>query len=65
MMRAFGRNVKSAPQDVLESIIETERPFISTVIENPEGFENWKISVPMLNIICSHVEEKINDNKKK
>lgn len=65
IMRKFGKNVKVAPKDCLLEIMSTERPFISEVITNPQEYDNWKISTNVLEIICSHIEEKINDYKAK
>lgn len=64
-MRKFGRNIKSVSKSVIQSIIERERPFVSVIVNNYSDYESWTISQPLLNIICSHIEEKINDYKKK
>ncbi len=65
IMRKFGRNVKNIPKEQLYAIIERERPIISELVENPTDYENIKLSVPLINIICNHIEEKINDYKAK
>ena len=65
IMRKFGRNVKSVPQNVLYSIISSERPVIAELVSNPNNYEKLNLSTPLLDIICSHVENKINDYKKK
>lgn len=65
IMRKFGKNVKAAPENCLFEIVSAERPFISEIITNPQGYDNWKISANVLEIICSHIEEKINDYKTK
>lgn len=65
IMRKFGRNVQSAQEDCILEIMSTERPFISEIITNPRGYESWKISTNVLEIICSHIEEKINDYQAK
>ena len=65
IMRKFGRNVKSVPKKVLYSIIERERPIVAELASNPENYEKLRLSTPLLNVICSHLEEKINDYKAK
>ena len=63
-MRRFGRNLKSIRKSALMSIVEYERPMILEIVKNPEEYKTWTISTPLLNVICSHLEEKINDYKK-
>lgn len=63
IMRKFGRNVKSVPKKVLYSIIERERPIVAELASNPENYEKLRLSTPLLNVICSHLEEKIDDYK--
>lgn len=63
IMRKFGRNVKSVPKDIMYNIIKSERPLIEEIINNPSEYEKWKISSTVLDIICSYIEEKINDYK--
>lgn len=65
IMRKFGRNVKSVPKKVLYSIIERERPIVAELASNPENYEKLRLSTPLLNVICSHLEEKIDDYKAK
>lgn len=65
VMRAFGRNVKSVPKDVLYSIIVPERPMVEELVLNPEQYESYNLSPQVVSVICSYVEEKINDYKKK
>lgn len=65
MMRKFGRNVKNAPKDCISKIILEERPLISEIISNPTGFEKWNISTPLIEVICTHIEEKIHDYQAK
>ncbi len=65
LMRKFGRNVKNFSKIALDSIIERERPLINEIVMDPEGYEKWSISPQLLNVICSHLEEKINDYKAK
>lgn len=65
IMRKFGRNVKSVPRKVLYSIIERERPIVAELASNPENYEKLRLSTPLLNVICSHLEEKIDDYKAK
>jgi len=65
IMRKFGRNVKSVPKKVLYSIIERERPIVAELASNPDNYEKLRLSTPLLNVICSHLEEKINDYKAK
>ncbi|MCR5261173.1 MAG: hypothetical protein K6C94_04980 [Candidatus Gastranaerophilales bacterium] len=65
IMRKFGRNVKSVPQDEISRIIQNERPLIEEIVTNPTMYERWHISSEVLDIICGYIEEKIDDYKKK
>ncbi|MBQ2644402.1 hypothetical protein IJG14_02355, partial [bacterium] len=52
LMRQFGKNVKSVPKEAIYSIIEKERPLISEIVSNPSGYEKWKLSSSLLDVIC-------------
>lgn len=61
IMRKFGRNIKAVPKTILSEIVDCERPFISEIVSNPKGYDSWRVSTPLINVICSYIEEKIND----
>lgn len=63
IMRKFGRNIRTVPKDLLSEITYYERPFVSEVVNNPKGYDKWKVSPPLINVICSYIEEKVNDYK--
>lgn len=65
IMRAFGRNVKSVPAIYLEKIVSGERSNVSKLVENPSNYEKLAFSPQILNLICKHIESKINDYQKK
>lgn len=65
IMRAFGRNVKSVPPAYIEKVVSNERSNIIKLVENPSNYEKLAFSPQILNIICKHIESKINDYQKK
>ena len=65
IMLAFGRNVKSVPAIYLEKIVSGERSNVSKLVENPSNYEKLAFSPQILNLICKHIESKINDYQKK
>jgi len=64
IIRSFGRNVKSVPVEYLQNIISKERSLVSKLVENPSNYDKYKFSPQVLNLICKHVESKINDYQK-
>lgn len=65
LMRNFGKNVKSVPQRFMLSLIADERPIIEQIVFNPADYEKLNISTDLLEVICTYIEAKINDYKKK
>lgn len=64
-LKKFGRNVKTVPQVDLLKSIENERPIVADLVKNPANYEKLGLSEPLLQILCDHLERKINDYKKK
>ncbi len=65
MMRAFGRNVKTVPKQYISQIVERERSSVKLLAENPIGYTKLGFAPNVLNIICKHIETKIDDYQKK
>lgn len=61
--RNFKKAAKSVPESFLLSLSLSERPFVRQMFADMKNFGKKGMSPYVLNVICSHTEEKINDYK--
>ncbi len=60
----FSKTLANVDTKVLECIIEQERPIVKEFILDSEFGERRNLSPWMIQLVCKHIEEKINDYKK-
>lgn len=60
----FSKILATTDMEVLEDIVKNERPSVKDFILDSEFSERRNLSPWLIQLICKHVEEKINDYKK-
>lgn len=60
----FSKILATTDMEVLEDIVKNERPSVKDFILDSEFSERRNLSPWLIQLICKHVEEKINDHKK-
>ncbi len=60
----FNKIVTKSNSKILEEILKDERQIVKDFISDPE-FDQSSLSPWVIQVICNHVEEKLNDNQKK